>query len=281
MFILLSLTILLFTNVIAQNKDAFCGAENCYDILNVPESSTKSEISKAYRDLASEYHPDKQKGDDAEKAKAEEMMKRINMANDVLSSAPRRKNYDAMLQLRRNLDSPKENPFFVFIALYLLLSFIVLQYKKQTYRVVKKELLKRPKIKRDITQPKIELDGKKNKKSKKKKKEDIDENLDLYDDNELNELIKKHNLKVSGWEGGAPTFSSACVAVAKSPMTITCGLFNLCRRMCYHLIGYELTDADKEEACRIRFNLDKATWYSLDDEEKKDYLRQMNPKKNN
>ena len=61
-----------------------------YKVLGVPKDATAAEIKKAYRKLAREYHPDANKGD----AKAEERFKEISEANDVLSDAKRRKEYD-------------------------------------------------------------------------------------------------------------------------------------------------------------------------------------------
>ena len=61
-----------------------------YQILGVPEESTQDEIRTAYRDLAKKYHPDKTGGD----KKAEEKLKKINEAYDVLKKPEKRKEYD-------------------------------------------------------------------------------------------------------------------------------------------------------------------------------------------
>ena len=52
-----------------------------YKILEIPETASKSEIKKAYRKLSKIYHPDVYDGD---KDYAEERMKEINIAFDVL-----------------------------------------------------------------------------------------------------------------------------------------------------------------------------------------------------
>ena len=62
-----------------------------YEVLGVSPEATAEEIRRAYRKLAKEYHPDKTGGDKA----AEEKMKEINAAYDVLKSAEKRKQYDA------------------------------------------------------------------------------------------------------------------------------------------------------------------------------------------
>lgn len=65
--------------------------KNYYDILGVGESADADEIKKAYRKLAMQYHPDRNKGDKA----AEEKFKEINEANDVLSDTQKKSQYDA------------------------------------------------------------------------------------------------------------------------------------------------------------------------------------------
>jgi len=65
-----------------------------YDILGrIPRYSTPEEIKKAYRTLAKHYHPDKH--DD--KAYANEMMKKLNEARDILSDPVKRAEYDDAL----------------------------------------------------------------------------------------------------------------------------------------------------------------------------------------
>ncbi len=61
-----------------------------YKVLGVPESATKAEITKAYRKLARESHPDQHPGDDA----AEDRFKEISTAYDVLGDEAKRKEYD-------------------------------------------------------------------------------------------------------------------------------------------------------------------------------------------
>ncbi len=61
-----------------------------YQILGIAKGASTSEIKKAYRRLAKQYHPDVNKGNKA----AEEKFKEISEAYNVLSSPEQRKKYD-------------------------------------------------------------------------------------------------------------------------------------------------------------------------------------------
>lgn len=63
---------------------------NYYEVLGVSKSATAEEIKRAYRKLAVQYHPDKNKTKDAENK-----FKEINAAYEVLSDPEKRKMYDA------------------------------------------------------------------------------------------------------------------------------------------------------------------------------------------
>ena len=60
-----------------------------YDVLGVPKSASKDEIKNAYRKLALQYHPDRNKS-----AGSEEKFKEISEAYAVLSDDEKRKRYD-------------------------------------------------------------------------------------------------------------------------------------------------------------------------------------------
>jgi DnaJ-class molecular chaperone len=64
-------------------------AKDYYQILGVARGADEKEIKKAYRKLAREYHPDANKGADAEAR-----FKEINQAYQVLRDADKRKLYD-------------------------------------------------------------------------------------------------------------------------------------------------------------------------------------------
>mmetsp|Transcript_124518 Transcript_124518/g.265462 ORF Transcript_124518/g.265462 Transcript_124518/m.265462 type:complete len:693 (+) Transcript_124518:79-2157(+) len=68
---------------------------NYYEMLGVPSIASQMEIKKAYRERASEWHPDKKGHLDEEARKnAEEMFKKIGEAYEVLTDAQKKELYD-------------------------------------------------------------------------------------------------------------------------------------------------------------------------------------------
>ncbi|MGL4792085.1 MAG: DnaJ domain-containing protein, partial [Anaerotignaceae bacterium] len=65
-------------------------ASDFYDVLGISKGASDSEIKKAYRKMAKQYHPDNNQGDKA----AEEKMKEVNKAYEVLSDSDKRAKYD-------------------------------------------------------------------------------------------------------------------------------------------------------------------------------------------
>jgi DnaJ-class molecular chaperone len=65
-------------------------AKDYYQILGLTKSATEADIKKAYRKLALQYHPDKNKGDKV----AEEKFKEVTKAYEVLSDSQKRQTYD-------------------------------------------------------------------------------------------------------------------------------------------------------------------------------------------
>ncbi len=63
-----------------------------YAVLGVSKDATDKEITKAYRKLAREHHPDANAGDVA----SEERFKEVSAAYDVIGDGERRKEYDEM-----------------------------------------------------------------------------------------------------------------------------------------------------------------------------------------
>src|ERR1700710_1335178 len=66
-----------------------------YKTLGVSDSATAKEITKAYRKLARERHPDANPGNSA----AEDRFKEISSAYDVLNDDAKRKEYDEVRKM--------------------------------------------------------------------------------------------------------------------------------------------------------------------------------------
>ena len=61
-----------------------------YEVLGVSKNASADEVKKAYRNLAIQYHPDKNPGD----ASAEEKFKEAAEAYEVLSNPEKKQRYD-------------------------------------------------------------------------------------------------------------------------------------------------------------------------------------------
>ncbi len=77
-----------------------------YSILEINESASTETVEKVHKLLIKKYHPDLQQEQD--KAKAEEKMKEINEAYEVLTNPEKKKMYDAQLKEYRMQEIIKE-----------------------------------------------------------------------------------------------------------------------------------------------------------------------------
>ncbi|XP_055350520.1 dnaJ homolog subfamily C member 25 homolog [Paramacrobiotus metropolitanus] len=77
-------------------ENLYCGKLNCYDVLNVSRDATKEEISKNYRQLAKQNHPDRFKTQVDKKA-AEIRFRLIATAYETLRDEDQRNDYNFML----------------------------------------------------------------------------------------------------------------------------------------------------------------------------------------
>lgn len=73
--------------------------KNYYELLEVSEKASPEVIKKAYITLVKKYHPDLQPDD--EKKSAEDKIKEINEAYEVLSDKAKKESYDRKLQMQR------------------------------------------------------------------------------------------------------------------------------------------------------------------------------------
>lgn len=71
-----------------------------YEVLEVSENASEEVIEKAYKVLAKKYHPDLQSQD--KKQIAENKMKQINEAYEILGNETKRKEYDIKLEQERS-----------------------------------------------------------------------------------------------------------------------------------------------------------------------------------
>ena len=70
---------------------------NYYEVLDVPYTATKSEITRSYRQLMRAAHPDKFT-EAGQRRRAEERAKLLNAAYAVLSRAETRREYDTSMR---------------------------------------------------------------------------------------------------------------------------------------------------------------------------------------
>ena len=83
--------------------------ESYYDLLEVSNKASPEVIEKAYKVLAKKYHPDVQTN--ANKKNADEMMKKINGAYEILINPTKRAEYDARLEVSLKKEQKDNNRY--------------------------------------------------------------------------------------------------------------------------------------------------------------------------
>ena len=78
--------------------------KNYYDVLGVNEQSTSADITKAFKDLAKQHHPDR--GGNKDK------FQEINEAHDTLKNSQKRHDYDTMRKFGSANTGGGQHPFF-------------------------------------------------------------------------------------------------------------------------------------------------------------------------
>lgn len=72
------------------------GEDNYYRLLDVPQTATRREITRAYRMIMLKWHPDRVRPE--QRAHAEDLSRRLNRAYSTLSDPVRREQYDKSIR---------------------------------------------------------------------------------------------------------------------------------------------------------------------------------------
>ena len=80
--------------------------KNYYEILEVDQKASKEVIEKAYKVLAKKYHPDLQ--EEKNKKRAEEKIKNLNEAYEILSDENKKAKYDEKLKQMKEEEERKK-----------------------------------------------------------------------------------------------------------------------------------------------------------------------------
>jgi len=125
---------------------AYCMEDNCYELLGVKKDAGGLPIKRAYRKLASEWHPDKNPD-----PRAKTLFQKYANAYEVLSSPSMRDNYDYLLdhpyefpghfmRFSRASYMPKSDLRFVLVLSVLILSAMQYYFLKSRYEIQIKEI---------------------------------------------------------------------------------------------------------------------------------------------
>jgi len=120
---------------------AYCMEDNCYELLGVKKDAGALPIKRAYRKLATEWHPDKNPD-----PRAKSLFQKFANAYEVLSSKDMRDNYDYLLdhpyefpmhfmRFSRAKYVPKSDLRFVLFLTVVILSAMEFYLKKSKYEM--------------------------------------------------------------------------------------------------------------------------------------------------
>lgn len=278
-----------------DRNEKWCNEDNCYDILGLDNSATHAEIKSAYKKQSVEKHPDKNPNR-VQEAEAEFAV--LAVAYEILGDPTKRKQYDNYLDMKRKIDSPRENPVLVAVFLFAVLAFCTRHYQNQQLMKVKKKVLEDGRVVRLLNSkhPALKIptktgsggtptaDRKALRKAARaaKKKLGKDEEVPLEDkvsNSQIQQVLKELDIHVTGWNDGAePSYISAAVTVAKLPVTGSMAAISGASWILkYYILKQDYSFADAESLCLLENNFDKIGWSKLTQEQRDSFLNADGP----
>jgi len=201
------LVVLLFAWLSLANADFFCGERSCYDVLNVAQNATNSQIKKAFYKLSLTYHPDKNKSPEAE-----DVFRSVATAYEVLSVEKTRKEYDDVLQhperywrnyyayARYRYGAGHIPVWKVLTPVVILCTIAHWMYWQSRYQSLRRLLLQNPKVQARL---KLANQG-----------QEVD--LASVNDDDFDSVVQ-----IGGWQGRPPTWKDLLpIKIALMPLAI-------------------------------------------------------------
>ncbi|XP_072390950.1 dnaJ homolog subfamily C member 25 homolog [Diabrotica undecimpunctata] len=258
----------------------YCGKENCYDVLEVTRETTKNEISRSYRKLARQYHPDLHRTPEA-KEKAEERFKIIANAYEILKDEEARSDYDYMLdnpdeyyahyyRYYRRRVAPKVDVRIVLIVTISIISIIQYYSGWQKYDLAIKYFMTVPKYRNKALEIAKEDGLLQNDKKQKKNKKELKE--------ETETIIKKvieDKMDIKGAYAKPSITDVLWIQLIIFPYTLV-------KYICWYVSWYwrhsvlkqPYSEEEKLYIIRKYMKMSEHQFNSQEDEKKEDFLKQ-------
>lgn len=276
-----SFLLILIVSTSAQLLEGiYCGKENCYDVLEITRGATKSEISKNYRKLAKQYHPDLHRTPEA-KEKAEERFKIIANAYEILKDEETRTDYDYMLdnpdeyyahyyRYYRRRVAPKVDVRIVLIVTISIISAIQYYSGWQRYDTAIKYFMTVPKYRNKALEIAKEdgilLNDKKVRKSKKKSKEETEEII---------KRVIEDKMDIKGAYAKPTIMDILWIQLIILPYTITKYIYWYLSWFWRHaVLKQAYTDEEKLYIIRKFMKMSEHQFNSQEDDKKQEFLDQ-------
>ncbi|XP_057669234.1 dnaJ homolog subfamily C member 25 homolog [Diorhabda carinulata] len=281
---LIAITSLLFISIFSTSaqllEGIYCGKENCYDVLEITREATKSEISKNYRKLAKQYHPDLHRTPEA-KEKAEERFKIIANAYEILKDEETRTDYDYMLdnpdeyyahyyRYYRRRVAPKVDVRIVLIVTISIISAIQYYSGWQRYDTAIKYFMTVPKYRNKALEIAKEdgllLHDKKARKSKKESKEETEGII---------KRVIEDKMDIKGAYAKPTIMDILWIQLIMLPYTITKYIYwNLSWFWRHTVLKQEYNDEEKLYIIRKFMKMSEHQFNSQEDDKKQEFLDQ-------
>ncbi|XP_055712221.1 dnaJ homolog subfamily C member 25 homolog [Phlebotomus papatasi] len=260
----------------------YCGRENCYDVLNLTRDATKQEISRNYRRLAKDNHPDLHRTEKA-KEEATEKFKAIATAYEILRDEGSRADYDYMLdnpqeyyahyyRYYRRRVAPKVDVRLVVFVTITVISLIQYFSWVQRYESAIKYFMTVPKYRnraleiaqqQESSRSNVKKTGKQ-RLSKTEQKEETDK---------LIRKIIEENMDIQGAYAKPSVWDVLWIQLIISPYTITKWLaWNIRWFWKFILLRQPYGDEEKYFIIRKYMKIGQHKFNAIDEETKKEYL---------